>query len=152
MLGAVNTLLQSDYDILAQRDGRNVCTGFMIIRPNRKTEMFFQAVVDLMNLPESRERIKKDINYHDQVAFNEFYASDSRKEIERPKVALLDARNGFGNLSHIQFGVIWEPNNDIFIKHGKQLSAQYLWHANFVVGVENKAKMLEQVRTYAFSN
>lgn len=135
----VMSLLNTNADIVAQRDWGSVCTGFMIIKPNEKTKHYFKSVIEYMNLPQNSHRI---FDFHDQSAFNELYRSSLFLNIERPKINLIDASTGFGNLNHFLPGVIWEPTNSFFKTNHASLVGQCLWHANFTVGVKNKILML----------
>jgi len=139
-------LRRSGSDMLCQRDWRAVCCGFMVIVPSKKNADYLQAVMDYMELPINASR---KMDFHDQVAFNELYGSNHFQNVERPKITLIDATNGFGNMNHIQPGVLWEPNNDIIEKNKDLMKKQFMWHGNFTVGNENKMEMLERFKNAA---
>jgi hypothetical protein len=132
-------------DMICQKDFNAVCCGFMIIIPSKKNVDYLQAVMDYMNLP--RSSFSKT-GFHDQFAFNELLHSNLFPHIERPKITTVSASEGFGNLCHINNNVpfIWEPENDIMMKNKNTLIRQFMWHANFTVGVKNKMAQLEEFR------
>lgn len=133
-------LQRSGSDMLCQRDWRAVCCGFMVIVPSKKNADYLQAVMDYMELPINASR---KMDFHDQVAFNELYMSNYFPEVKRPKIVLVDASVGFGNFNHLQPGVLWEKNNNMMQTKKNLIKKQFMWHANFTVGHDNKMKMLQ---------
>lgn len=111
-----------DNDVVGQDDAGNICCGFMVIRGNEKTKAIFNEVLNSMN------------KYgNDQIAFN---------KLRRGKIKSNVLNKRYMSIHHLNGCKVWDPSQ-IIPKINKDI---ILHHANFVVGVENKIKILDGVR------
>jgi hypothetical protein len=131
-------LEENKLDMVCQRDGENVCAGFMVLYPTDKNAKYLQSVLDYMDANPSK---------CDQLSFNELYRSGSYPEESKPRFRLLDVDLGFGNLNHLQPFVLWNPENDIMETNKDLVKRQFMWHANHTIGVKNKINMLNRFKT-----
>ena len=130
-------LQENKLDIVAQRDGGDICAGFMLIDPSEKNANYLQAVLGYMDNNPSK---------CDQLAFKELYHSNLYPPEAKPRIGLLDINIGFGNMNHLQPNVLWTKENDMMEKHKDIVQKQFMWHANHTIGVENKMEMLERFK------
>jgi len=99
-----------------------MCCGFFICRANNKTKELFQYIRDNMN------------NYgNDQQAFNELKNKYIRSKFLNKK---------YYNVSFSIGSQVWNPNMNID-NINKDI---ILTHANYVIGVENKCKLLDKIK------
>jgi len=133
----LNSLEQTKSDILCQRDGTDICAGFMFIDPSEKNANYLQAVLDYMD---------RNPSLCDQLAFKELYHSNLYPSEIKPRIRLLDINSGFGNMNHIQPGLLWSFENDLLERWKHIVERQFMWHANHTIGVENKMEMLNRFK------
>ena len=111
-----------DFDIAFQDDGHvGLCMGFFICRPNSNVINLFKSVKSILN----------EFNGHDQNALNSIIDSSG---VKYKKLSGL-----FFNYGQ-KYGKVWDGEDfdidpDILILH-----------ANWVIGVENKIKMISLVQ------
>lgn len=112
-----------DYDIVGQHDGGgSMCCGFFACRGNDNTKKLFEHVLrDMHN------------SNNDQQAFNTL-----KDKYVKSKV--LDDR--FFNVNSVLNGRVWTPALDFDI--GKDI---VMLHANWTVGVDNKCKLMNLVKS-----
>lgn len=132
-----NALKENGLDMICQRDGGEICAGFMVLDPSEKNANYLQAVLDYMDENPSK---------CDQLAFKELYRSDLYPNDAKPLIGLLDINSGFGNTNHLQPNVLWTPENDLLEKHRDMVKQQFMWHANHTIGVKNKIDMLDRFK------
>lgn len=145
-LDPIQTLLNifdEKIDLACQRDGNNICAGFMVINPSKKNIDYLQATLDYMKIHPQK---------CDQLAFKELYSSNFFADVPRPQITLLDITTGFGNFSHLQSGILWTPENNVMEKNKNIIKKQFLWHANHTLGVDNKIKMLNVFKNICKNN
>lgn len=133
----MSLLEENKLDMLCQRDGENVCAGFMVLCPTEKNANYLQAVLDYMDANPSK---------CDQLAFNELYRSTRYPTELKPFYRLLDINVGFGNTNHLQPGVLWTPENNIIELHKDLVKRQFMWHANHTIGLKHKINMLDRFK------
>jgi len=122
-------MVDNDLDILAQHDGNNtVCCGFMLIRSTNTTKKLFDSVY---------ERTKSGESANDQIALNELLLSGKYYL----KVGLLGSEC-YSVWMNNPLSPRWEPHHDV----GHIPKNIRIHHANYVVGIENKIKLMEMVR------
>ncbi len=131
----LTVLEQNKFDIVCQRDGGDICAGFMLLDPSEKNANYLQAVLNYMDANPSK---------CDQLAFKELYHSNLYPQDAKPYIGLLDINAGFGNMNHLQPNVLWTKENDMLERHKDLIQRQFMWHANHTIGVENKINMLER--------
>lgn len=136
--GLITCLEQNKLDIVCQRDGGEICAGFMLIDPSEKNVNYLQAVLNYMDANPSK---------CDQLAFKELYRSNLYPDEAKPRIGLLDINSGFGNTNHLQPNVLWTPENDLLERHKDMVRKQFMWHANHTIGVKNKMEMLDRFKT-----
>lgn len=130
-------LRENKLDILCQRDGSDICAGFMLLDPSEKNANYIQAVLDYMDRNPSK---------CDQLAFKELYHSNLYPVEAKPCIRLLDINSGFGNTNHLQPNVLWSSENDLLERHKDIVGRQFMWHANHTIGVNNKMEMLDRFK------
>ena len=128
-----NALEEKKFDIVCQRDGHDICAGFMLLDPSEKNANYLQAVLDYMDRNPSK---------CDQLAFKELYHSNLYPPEAKPRIRLLDVTVGFGNMNHLQPNFLWTSENNMMEAHKDLVGRQFMWHANHTIGVENKMDML----------
>lgn len=133
----LNALEQNKLDILCQRDGGEICAGFMLLDPSEKNAEYLQAVLQYMDNNPSK---------CDQLAFKELYRSNLYPNEAKPNIGLLDINAGFGNTNHLQPNVLWTTENDLLERHRDIVAKQFMWHANHTIGVKNKMEMLDRFK------
>ena len=110
-----------EYDIAFQDDGHvGLCMGFFICRPNKKVIDLFRSVKSILG----------SFNGHDQNALNSIIASSG---VKYKKLSGL-----FFNYGQ-KYGKVWD---------GEDFEVDpniLILHANWVIGVENKIKMISLV-------
>ena len=114
------------YDIVCQEDRESLCSGFFACKSNSSTKGLFKEIKNHL----------RSHNVNDQVSLNHL------KDIV--KYGLLDKRAYYtiGNFYTNENGTyIW--NNKV---HINPPSDMVLHHANYVVGVENKIRLLEMIK------
>lgn len=112
-----------DYDIAAMEDGPdNMCCGFFICKANNKTKQLFEHIRDNMN------------NYeNDQIAFN---------TLKNKYITSKFLNKKYYNVSFSIGMQVWNP--DIAINNvDKDI---ILTHANYVIGIDNKCKLLDNIK------
>jgi hypothetical protein len=134
----LGVLEQNKFDIVCQRDGGDICAGFMLIHPSIKNADYLQAVLGYMDANPSK---------CDQLAFKELYHSNLYPNEAKPHIGLLDINSGFGNMNHLQPNVLWTPENNMMETHKDIVRKQFMWHANHTIGVQNKMEMLDRFKT-----
>lgn len=142
LLDPVPTLLnflQKNIDMVCQRDGNDICTGFMLFNPSEKNSSYLQAVIEYMD--SNRDK-------HDQICFKELYHSNLYAQERKPNIKLIDINDGFGNYNHIRMNVLWNLNDNDLEKHKDIIRKQFMWHANHTIGVQNKMEMLKKIQQY----
>jgi hypothetical protein len=130
----LNYVKSNEFDIVCQRDGEDICMGFMLINPSEKNANYLQSVLNYMDSNPSK---------CDQLAFKELYHSGLYLQ-EKPRIKLLDINSGFGNMNHLQPGVLWNSENTTLELHKQLIQKQFMWHANHTIGVKNKMDMLDR--------
>jgi hypothetical protein len=133
----LTALEQNKLDIVCQRDGGEICAGFMLLDPSEKNANYLQAVLQYMDANPSK---------CDQLAFKELYRSNLYSDDAKPRIGLLDINGGFGNMNHLQPNVLWTKENDMLERHKDIVRRQFMWHANHTIGVENKMNMLDRFK------
>lgn len=139
----VNMLEQQKLDIVCQRDGNDICAGFMLLNPSEKNANYLQAVLDYMSANPTK---------CDQLAFKELYSSNAYPKEAKPSIGLLDTHMGFGNTNHLQPNVLWSSESDLLEKHKDIVARQFMWHANHTIGVKNKMDMLNRFKSISEQN
>jgi len=133
----INALEQNKLDIVCQRDGGEICAGFMLLDPSEKNANYLKAVLQYMDANPSK---------CDQLAFKELYRSNLYPNESKPRIGLLDINTGFGNTNHLQPNVLWSSENDLLERHKDIVGRQFMWHANHTFGVDNKMNMLDRFK------
>ena len=115
-----------DCDIVCQEDRGSMCAGFFGCRSNNKTKELF-------------ENIKLNFRHmvNDQVALNHYKDSISYKLLDRD--LFYTTGNHFNNPNGTY---IWDNTTNIIPPQNIVLH-----HANYVVGVDNKLKLMEMIRS-----
>jgi len=139
----MDLLQEKKLDILCQRDGSDICAGFMLLDPSEKNADYLQAVLDYMDRNPSK---------CDQLAFKELYHSNLYSVEAKPRIGLLDINSGFGNTNHLQPNVLWSSENNLLESHKDIIRKQFMWHANHTIGVQNKMDMLERFKIICEEN
>ena len=111
-------------DLLVQRDGNLLCSGFMAVRKNKIMEDILHATAEGMvrNPSMNDQQIMQGVVYNNPC-----------------RMDMLDAGCGYGNLSHTTSCGLYNTGDRWTLPKD-----QYLWHANFTIGVPNKVSMLEE--------
>jgi lipopolysaccharide biosynthesis glycosyltransferase len=119
-----------EYDICFQRDGKSShCAGMFICRKNDSTTQFFENV--LVALCSDEEYYTSQAS--DQTAINEMLPHSNLR------YSMLSSRfTTYGNIAQ----ELWTPSSPKF-----KLDADVVaFHANFTIGLQNKAELLNRVR------
>lgn len=132
-----NAIEQNKLDIVCQRDGGEICAGFMLLNPSEKNANYLQAVLQYMDANPTK---------CDQLAFKELYRSNLYPNEAKPRIGLLDVNTGFGNTNHLQPNVLWTSDNNLLEEHRDIVAKQFMWHANHTIGVKNKMEMLDRFK------
>jgi hypothetical protein len=112
-------------DIVCQEDRGSMCAGFFGCRSNYKTKKLFEDI---------KANFRNMVN--DQVALNHY------KECVKYKLLDRDLFYTIGNhFSNPNGTYIWDNKTNIIPP-----SNIVLHHANYVVGVDNKLKLMEMIR------
>lgn len=109
-----------NYDIAFQDDNPSLCMGFFICNPNVKVTEMFKKVKSLLNR----------FNGHDQNAMNSIISNSG---VKYKKLSHLFFSYGQKNKG-VWNGEEFDVNKDILV-----------FHANWVVGTENKKRIIEYV-------
>jgi len=118
-----------EHDVAFQDDGpAGRCAGFFMVRPNDRTARFFRGVRDLM----------VERNTDDQACLNMVLEEDGC-DLDH---VLLDS--SYFNLHNVA-GRMWTPDEGKLIPESIPLVLR-AFHANWTVGVENKLRLLGEVR------
>jgi len=123
----VSQVLESleDYDIACQEDRGSLCAGFFGCRSNDKTKELFTTV---------KNKFREMVN--DQVALNNL------KNIVSSTLLNKEQFYTIGNFFENKNGTfVWDNETNI-----TPPSNILLHHANYVVGVENKLKLLNMIK------
>jgi hypothetical protein len=139
----ISIIREHNLDIVCQRDGEEICAGFMVVVPSEKNANYLQAVLDYMDANPTK---------CDQLAFKELFKSNLYPDEAKPRIGLLDVTVGFGNTNHLQPNVLWTPENDLLEKHKDMVQDQFMWHANHTIGIKNKMEMLDRFKTICEQN
>ena len=133
----INMLEENNLDIVCQRDGDEMCAGFMLLDSSEKNANYLKAVLQYMDA---------NLSKCDQLAFKELYRSNLYPSESKPRIGLLDIKTGFGNTNHLQPNVLWSLENDLLERHKDIVGRQFMWHANHTIGVDNKMNMLNRFK------
>ena len=123
----VSQVLESleDYDIACQEDRGSLCAGFFGCRSNDKTKELFTTI---------KNKFREMVN--DQVALNNL------KNIVSSTLLNKEQFYTIGNFFENKNGTfVWDNETNI-----TPPSNILLHHANYVVGVENKLKLLNMIK------
>jgi hypothetical protein len=108
-------------DMIAQSDQGTICAGFFIAKGGEKLKSFFDLI-----------HKKTPLVHNDQIAINKY-----RFKINS---SLLPSDKYF-NISSASNGALWEEGRAYNLPKN-----MLMHHANFVIGVEKKIKMMNYVR------
>lgn len=133
----LKALEEHKLDIVCQRDGDEMCAGFVVIDPSEKNVNYIQDVVNHMDANPS---------LCDQRAFRELHRSALYPNERKPRMGLLDVNCGFGNTNHLYPNVLWTPEKDWLEQHRDLVQKQFMWHANHTYGVNHKMEMLDRFK------
>ena len=123
-------LKNKNFDILAQSDIDSICSGFMVIKSSNKVKKYFENIQKLlMNNPH--------LYPNDQVCINSNLNSIDYKLLP------IDKYYTVGNYNS---GIVW-TGEEITIP-----PSILMHHANFTIGVNNKIKLMNLVKTKMYSN
>lgn len=110
-------------DIWAQSDMGTICTGFMLVKANKITKRYFAKI---------KTDLRKFAN--DQICANHY------KNFVR--FSLLP-ENKYMTIASLNGGNVWTPESaDIDIPE-----SVIVHHGNYTIGIENKVKLMEYVRS-----
>lgn len=116
----------NDYDIACQEDRGSLCAGFFGCKSNDKTKELFTTI---------KSKFKEMVN--DQVALNNL------KNIVSSTLLNKEQFYTIGNFFENKNGTfVWDNETNIIPP-----SNILMHHANYVVGVENKLKLLNMIKT-----
>ena len=119
-----------DYDIVAQADENDICSGFFIAKANIAVESFFNSSQQML--------IDENFKYNDQVYFNRCKNMINYELL--PKDKYYTVGNFFTNSQGTH---VWSGEDNITIPNDV-----YVHHANYIIGVENKIKFMNLVKQY----
>jgi hypothetical protein len=115
----------TNYDIVCQEDRGSLCAGFFGCKSNNKTVELFTSI---------KNKFREMVN--DQVALNNL------KDTVRHKTLNKDQFYTIGNFFENSNGTfVWDNKTNITPPDNILLH-----HANYVIGVENKIKLLEMIK------
>ena len=123
----INQVLESlnDYDIACQEDRGSLCAGFFGCKSNDRTKKLFTTI---------KNRFREMVN--DQVALNNLKSIVSSTLLNKEQFYTI------GNYFQNKNGTfVWDNETNIIPP-----SNILLHHANYVVGVENKLKLLQMIK------
>ena len=113
------------FDIACQEDCNSLCAGFFIAKGNQKIKNLFTKI---------RENFKNMVN--DQVALNNFKNMVNFKMLDKEEYYTI------GNFFDNEDGTHkWDGNTIIYPPADMRLH-----HANYVVGVDEKVKLIEMIK------
>lgn len=115
-----------NYDIVCQEDRDSLCSGFFACKSNSLTKGLFKEI---------KNHLRAN-NVNDQVSLNALKGIVTSGMLD--KRAYYTVGNFFTNKNGTN---IWDNRTDI-----KPTKEMILHHANYVVGVDNKIKLLEMIQ------
>ena len=116
-----------DYDLVAQRDRNTICSGLYVARVTSE----FISYLTMIAESDQFYRTKRVLG--DQLAMNKLSSNLKRIRLEDPAIFWTPGYSG-GRWSRVQDVESVSIPNDILTAH-----------ANWIVGLENKQKMLDRI-------